>query len=93
MTRILIFLFVALILLACAGREAALSQDQVPRISKEDLKAKLGNPDVTIIDVRQDADWAESEMKIRGAVREEPKDFAQWSGKYPKNGVLVLYCA
>ena len=65
----------------------------VPRMSKEDLKAKLDDPGVIILDVRVAKDWKESEFKIKGAVRENPKKFKSWANKYPKDKTLVLYCA
>ena len=42
---------------------------EAPRMTKDELKAMLGNPDLIIIDVRLSADWAESDLKIKGAIR------------------------
>ena len=66
---------------------------EVPRMTKEELKAKLDNPDVVIVDVRAGKDWKGSEFKIKGSVRENPAKFSSWSEKYPKDKTLVLYCA
>jgi predicted sulfurtransferase len=66
---------------------------EAPRIEKDDLKAKIGNPEVVIIDVRSYTDWLLSGEKIQGAVRENYRDFDAWSAKYPKDKTLVLYCA
>jgi rhodanese-related sulfurtransferase len=67
---------------------------QVDRMSKEELKAMLGKPDVIIIDVRQPVDLAKSTMMIKGAVREDPKqEVKSWVDKYPKDKTIVLYCA
>ena len=41
--------------------------DQVPRISKEDLKPLVEKGDVVLIDVRSRQDWSKSEYKIKGA--------------------------
>ena len=71
---------------------AALAQEP-SRISKEDLKAMLGKPDVVIIDVRAASDWADSDQKINGAVREDPTDAKSWMNKYQKDKTTVLYCA
>ncbi len=65
----------------------------VPRITKDELKAMLGKPDVLIVDVRTDADWSESNLKIKGAVREDPQAIESWAGKYPRDNTLVFYCA
>jgi predicted sulfurtransferase len=67
--------------------------DEVPRMSKEELRAMLGNPDVVIIDVRTDKDWEASQSKIKGAVREEPRQAKSWADKYDKDKTYVLYCA
>ena len=71
---------------------AAMAAD-VPRMTREDLKAKLGTADVHIIDVRVGKDWKASEMKIKGAVRRDPQDLESWSKKLPKDKTIVLYCA
>jgi rhodanese-related sulfurtransferase len=64
----------------------------VPRMTKDELKAMLGNPDLVIIDVRLERDWNKSDSKIKGAVREEPVHIESWANKYPKDKILVLYC-
>jgi rhodanese-related sulfurtransferase len=68
----------------------AMSQE-VPRISKEDLKEMLGKPDLVIVDVRTDSDWNASTVKVKGAVREEPDKVDSWIEQYPKDKTLVLY--
>ena len=70
----------------------ALAAD-VPTISKDELKAQLGSPDLVLLDVRSGRDWSSSEFKIRGAVRASGKEFGKWSQHYPKDKTLVLYCA
>ena len=66
---------------------------EAPRMEKEQLKAQLGNPDVVVLDVRTFADWVMTKEKIKGAVRENPRNVEDWSGKYPKDKTIVLYCA
>ncbi len=63
-----------------------------PRIGKEDVKARLGTADMSIIDVRTVSDWNESKLKIKGAVREDPNVVDGWASRYPKNQTLILYC-
>ena len=75
---------------ACVLASFAQSAD-VSRMSKEDLKAMLGHPDLVILDVRAATDWAESPSKIKGALREDPKDVVSWAGKYSKEKTFVLY--
>jgi rhodanese-related sulfurtransferase len=66
---------------------------EVPRISKEELRAKLGNSDLIILDVRRAPDWNTSSVKIQGAVRADPADVAAWADTVPTEKTLVLYCA
>ena len=65
----------------------------VPRMTKEELKTNLDDPDVVIVDVRVGKDWKGSEFKIKRAVRENPSEFSSWAEKYPKDKTIVLYCA
>ena len=74
---------------ACLTTTAA----EVPRITREEVKGMLGNPDVTIIDVRAGGDWNSSNVKIQGAVREDPSKVGSWMDKYPKDKTLIFYCA
>jgi hypothetical protein len=62
-----------------------------PRMTKDELKAMLNNPDLVILDVRAQRDWAEDDSKIKGAVREDPETVKSWASKYPKDKTLVLY--
>jgi hypothetical protein len=66
--------------------------DRIPRISVEDLKAKLGSSDLLVIDVRTDSDWKNSKEKILGAAREDPSRASEWIHKYPRDKMLVFYC-
>jgi len=65
----------------------------VPRMTKDQLKAMLGNPDLVIIDVRAQNDWTDSDSKIKGAIREDPETVKSWAEKYSKDKTIVLYCA
>jgi rhodanese-related sulfurtransferase len=66
---------------------------QAPRMTKEELKALLGNQDVIIIDVRQPGQWDDSSIKIWGANREDPGETTEsWAMKYQKDKTIVLYC-
>lgn len=78
-------------LLSVIGATVAAAQD-VPRMTVDELKGLLGNPDLVIIDVRTNGDWNGAKEKIAGAVREDPHDVESWAKKYPKEKTLVLYC-
>jgi hypothetical protein len=64
---------------------------EAPRMSKEELQAMLGNPEVIIIDVRSGSDWTSSDSKIKGALREDPGKVETWIDKYPKDKTLAFY--
>lgn len=85
---------VIVLLLALSGDPSspAFGAD-APRMGKDALKARLGQPDLIVIDVRAFTDWLLTREKIKGAVRENPKSFDEWYGKYPKGKTIVLYCA
>ena len=69
------------------------AEEGIPRMSKEELKQRLGDPDLIVVDVRIDTSWKDSTSKIKGAVREDPTDVQSWYKKYPKNKTLVFYCS
>lgn len=81
-----LLIFVAL---SCGN---AFSQE-APRITKQELRAMLGNPDVFIIDVRLQQEWESSEKKIAGAIREDPLEVRSWMPKFSKDKTLVFYCS
>ena len=84
---------VAVIALAWMVAGPAFSaDDEAPRITKEELKARLGDPAVTVIDVRYKPNWKKSGQKIATAVREDPNEISSWAGKYKKDRMLVFYC-
>ncbi len=64
-----------------------------PKISKEELRTMLDNPNVLILDVRIEGEWRASEKKIQGAIRENPDEVKLWLDKYPKEKTLVFYCS
>ena len=64
-----------------------------PRMAKDELMTMLGNPDLVIIDVRAQKDWKESDLKIKGAVREDPETVESWANNYSKTKTIVFYCA
>jgi len=83
--------FLILLLLALVPVNAN-SLSRIERLTPEGLKAILDEPDVVVIDLRRAVDWKSSDLKIRGAVREDPMDVEAWAGQYPKDKRIVLYC-
>ena len=66
---------------------------EAKRMTKEELKAMLGSPDLVVMDVRTGKDWTGSEKKIKGALREDPRKLDEWAAKFDKGKTVVLYCA
>lgn len=86
MSLMLSWLAIALLAQMAWGQE-------VPRMTKEELKPLLGDQDVIIMDVRVGSSWSASKWKIQGAVREDPRaEIATWASKYPKDKTIILYC-
>ena len=81
--------FVAL-LQGCA--HAPTSEDNVPRITKEELRPMVGSAEVIIVDVRTAQDWKEAQWKIKAAVWADRNDEkSSWVVKYPRDKTFVLY--
>jgi len=78
-------------LMICLQAGSAFSEIQ--KMTRDELRAVLEDPEFVIIDVRSDTDWRKSDQKVKGAVREDPRDVDAWSGKYPKEKAFVLYCS
>lgn len=85
--------FTIFLALGCSDAAHRTVEGEAPRMAKEELKARLGSPDLVLLDVRYGRDWTDSNLKIAGAVREDPKKFDTWKGNYSKGKTLVLYCA
>jgi len=75
-----------------AGLTAVASASDVPKITAEELRVRLGSSDLIMIDVRIERDWKSSPLKIKGAVWEDFLDVDDWTQKYPKDKTIVLYC-
>jgi len=65
----------------------------VPMMTKDELKAMLGNPDLVIFDVRLGSDYFSSDLKIKGAVRPIGRCVGDAALSYPKGKTFVLYCS
>jgi predicted sulfurtransferase len=72
---------------------ACASSEKAPRQDKETLKSWLSDPKVAVIDVRSPGDWEKATTKIKGAVRQDPKQVKTWAETVPKDKKIVLYCA
>lgn len=72
---------------------ASVAQSAIEKMTKEELRVKLGSPDVVIVDVRLGKDWKASEEKIKGAVRMDLAEVEGLAAKYDKDKTLVFYYA
>jgi rhodanese-related sulfurtransferase len=73
--------------------QAAIAQDNVSRMTKEELKARLDDSGLVIVDARSRGEWDASDRKIKGAVRVEPRNASTLPETYSKDQTLVFYCA
>jgi ribosomal protein L31E len=73
--------------------QASVAQSAVAKMTKEELRAKLGSPDVVIVDARLGKDWKASEEKIPGAIRVDLAEVESLASKYAKDQTLIFYCA
>jgi rhodanese-related sulfurtransferase len=90
--RVLIFIaLIATVLFAVSAFAAG--AESVPRMSTDELKSRLGDADLAVLDVRTDWDWNQSAEKIAGATHVNPAAVEDWAGSYPKERTLVLYCS
>jgi len=69
------------------------AETQAPIMTKEELRALLGRPDLVVIDVRLEEQWKFSNRKIPGALHENPLAPDNWIAKLPKDKTIVFYCA
>ena len=67
--------------------------ENVQRMSIEQLKEVLGQPDVKVYDVRTPRDWQDDEKKIKGALRLDEEQVAETAAKIDKANTVVFYCA
>ncbi|NTV32241.1 MAG: hypothetical protein HGA50_02990 [Deltaproteobacteria bacterium] len=93
MRKKILFLAIVMVFAAAAVFASSAAAQDVKRMTIEELKGMLGNPDLVIIDARKDGDWKLSKVKIKGAVREDLEKVDTWMNKYPKDKTLVFYCA
>ena len=85
-------LLMALLIMIITPVDAA-ATDTDHLMEPERLKEKLDQPEIVILDVRIVSDWRKSDRKISGASRVDPHDVSSWSDKFPKDSLVVVYCA
>jgi rhodanese-related sulfurtransferase len=86
-------LFVSIFFLIVAGLASPSAAADAQRISKDELRAMMSNPDLLIIDVRTEKEWKKADKKIKGAVWEDSEEVKTWAAKYPRDKAIALYCS
>jgi len=79
-------LLIMILVVGCTGPK------DVPLITKEELQAKLGSPNLIVLDVRSIVDWNLAKNKIVGARRVDLDQVEAWAEELPKGQEIVLYC-
>ena len=69
------------------------AEDNVPRITVQELKAKMDKGEgVVVVDVRTGNDYERSKIKIKGAVRISIVKIEERYGELPMDKEIILYC-
>ena len=84
-------IFIATVLLLAMNLTVGAAS--VPLMSTDELKSRLGDADLVVLDVRAGRDWSGSNEKIAGSERVKTRGANQWVMNYPKDKEIVLYCA
>ena len=87
---ILLAVSASLLIAGCQGKEDPKASGEM---SKEDLKGRLGDPELIVIDVRMAKAWEDCDSKITGARREDPAMLSTWAKHYGKDKTIVFYCS
>ena len=75
----------------CVFAQTVAADEKIVRMAMDELKARIDDPDVVIVDARINRDWNASKHKIKGAVRIDPKGSDSWLDAFPKTSLLVFY--
>ena len=67
--------------------------DVVPRITVQELKAKMDKgEDIVIIDVRAGREYTDSKIKMKGAVRISIVQLESRINELPRDKEIITYC-
>jgi len=89
-----LFFFISIVFLNLLTVPAVFSAaDDVPRITVQELKAKMDKgDDLVVVDVRTGNDYENSKLKIKGAVRISIVKIEDRYKELPKDKEIILYC-
>ena len=69
------------------------ANDSVPRITKEELKAKMvKGENVIVLDVRVKGSYEGSKVKIKGSLRISPDEIEAKYKDLPQDREIITYC-
>lgn len=84
--------FIITLLMLAAIPAFARMDDDVPRITVQELKARLDRREnITVVDVRSRGSYERSKVKIKGAVRIPPDELNERASELPMGSELVFY--
>jgi hypothetical protein len=78
-------------LLGDRGFSQPVPYEDIPRMTKEELKTHLGKSDLVILDVRLEKQWESSDSKIPGASHLKEEAVKSWAKTQDRNRTYVLY--
>ena len=84
---------IVLVILTALAPAWFLDAAEVKTMTVQELKDRLDEEGLVIIDVRLKPQWTKADSKIRGARFEDPTEWKSWMAHYPKDAHIVLYCA
>jgi predicted sulfurtransferase len=83
-----------IVFLACCNTLSVVASttNDTARISEAEIGKMLERHDVIIVDARSNRDLDKSDFKIKGAVREYPREIESHMDKFPRTKTLIFYC-
>lgn len=90
-TGLAVLAFIAFVLIASYA--GAMDAGSVPRITANELKARLAQREqIIIIDARTGGSYSTSPWKIKGDIRIAPDEISVKARNLPKGALIVAYC-
>ena len=68
-------------------------EENVPRMTMDELRSMLGKPGVEILDVRVGPQIGRDAWKIYSAKRLEAKRVEDWAKEFDPSDTIVIYCS
>ncbi len=91
--RRLFFVLAAVALVVFSARAYATDSSRVPRITVDELKAKLDRGEsIVILDVRSGGAYRSSKVRIKGAVRMAYNELDERFVELPMGREIITYC-